>query len=344
MPQAKNHSYKLLIVVGLLVVGLIAVSAVAVSGWYRHSLSAVSSSRSTTLFSVGQGSGVHQIAEDLHRGGLIRNVSAFETYVISNNYRTKLQAGTYALNPSMSAQEIVTKMVRGDVAKNLITIPPGKRLQEIQNIFKRAGYSMTEINKAFDPATYNGHPALASLPAGASLEGYLYPDSFQKQSDTPATAIISQSLDEMNRYLSSDTISGFRNHGLSIFQAVTLASIVGQESGDASKQPIVAQVFLSRLARDMALQSDVTANYGADALGIARSVNVNSPYNTYMHKGLPPGPISNITDSSLQAVAYPAHSDYLYFVAGDDGKLYFSHTAQEHQDLINRYCKQGCAQ
>lgn len=328
----------------VIVLVLIGGSIAVLRTWYNHSLSPASSSTTTTYFTVNQGSGVHQIAVNLRLTQLIRSTQAFETYVTTNNFRDKLQAGTYSLSPSMSVQTIVHKMVSGDVAKNLLTILPGKRIDQIEQAFKKAGYSQSEVDVAFNPANYSGHPALASLPSGASLEGYLYPDSFQKQSGTPAQTIVRESLDEMVKHLTNDILNGFSLQGLNTYQGITLASIVAQETGDPASQPAVAQVFLSRLKQNMALQSNVTAYYAADTAGVTRNIDIDSPYNTYLHTGLPPGPISNITASALKAAAHPATTTYLFFITGDDGKMYFSYTSQEHQAVIDKYCKKGCSQ
>jgi UPF0755 protein len=244
----------------------------------------------------------------------------------------------------MKVQEIAAKMAKGDTAKNLITILPAKRLDQIKAAFAKAGYSQAQIDQAFNPASYPGHPALASLPAGTSLEGYLYPDSFQKDANTPATYIISQSLDEMSKHLSADVVNGFAARGLSTFQGITLASIVTQETDSSAYQATVAQVFLSRLKQDMALQSNVTANYAADTAGQARNIGIDSPYNTYLHKGLTPGPIGGVTAGALKAVAHPSNTDYLFFVAGDDGKVHFSHTSEEHAAAVAQFCRKKCSQ
>lgn len=328
-----------LVLIGLVVIILGGVWAVR--SWYFDNLRPVSSSHSTSYFTVVSGDGVQQIAVGLQRANLIRNSKAFEGY-IRNNEIHNLQAGTYVLSPSMSVQQIVKKMVNGEVAKNLLTILPAKRLDQIKQAFKDAGYSQGAIDTAFNPASYSGHAALVGLPAGASLEGYLYPDSFQKQADTPATAIVRESLDEMEKYLTTDVINGFTAQGLTSFQGVTLASIVEQETSSPANQPIVAQVFLSRWKQGMVLGSDVTAFYASAIAGSAPSVAIDSPYNTRVHTGLPPGPIGNVTANALKAVAHPANTDYLYFVAGDDGILHFTHTQAEHEDAVKKYCTKLC--
>jgi UPF0755 protein len=311
--------------------------------WYTNNLKPVSSSQKITYFTVENGDTKHQIAVKLQRDKLIKSSKAFETYLRGNEVQI-LQAGTYGLSPSMSVQKIVEKMVEGQVTRNLLTILPGKRVDEIRKTFSKAGYSEDVINNAFDPDTYADLPLMSYIPNGQSLEGFLYPDSFAQQANTPATDIVRESLNEMQSKLTTDVINGFVAQGLNPYQGVTLASIVYQESDDPEAQSTIAQVFLSRIKQDMALQSNVTANYAADLAGVARNVNIDSPYNTYFHKGLTPGPIGNVTQAALSAVAHPANTNYLYFVAGDDGKIHFSSTAEEHRSLIKQYCTKLCAQ
>jgi len=327
----------------------IAVSAVLVVGgvwglrtWYYHNLEPVSQSQQISYFTVEPGDNLNLIAKNLKQAGLIRSSGVFVTYVRSNALYDNLQAGTYALNPSMSSQEIVNVLVGGKVAKNLLTILPGKRLDQIKLAFAKAGYSETQIDKAFNPAAYRNHPALASLPPGATLEGYLYPDSFQQQSNTPAEHIIRQSLDEMQKYLTSDISSGFSVQGLNIFQGVTLASIVAKESSNPADQPTIAQVFLKRLAEGISLGSDVTAFYASAIAGAEDSLFIESPYNTRIHTGLPPGPIGNVTKNALRAAAQPSNTNYLFFVAGDDGTVHFTYTQAEHEAAVEKYCTTAC--
>ena len=320
-------------------------SVTLVRDWYFNNLRPVSSSTTSSYFTIESGATPQQIATDLQRSNLIRSSKTFVTYVRGNELSDKLQAGTYILTPSMSVQQIVKKMTSGDVAKNLLTILPGKTLSQIKTEFTAAGYSQSEVDSAFNASQYSDEPALASLPKGADLEGFLYPDSFQKQADTPASTIIRESLAEMQKNLTTDIVDGFAAHGLSVYQGITLASIVYQESGDPSSQPTIAQVFYSRIANGMPLQSNVTADYAADLAGVARTVTIDSPYNTYLHTGLPPGPIGNVTSAVLKAVAHPASTSYLYFVADEQTHvIYFSSTQAEQDDLISQHCPNTCAQ
>lgn len=321
---------------------LLLVLVVGLRVWYGNNLRPVSDSNAPVYFTVQSGESKNQIADDLQASHLIRNAKAFETYLRSNEI-TILQAGTYILKPSLSAQQIAQMMSTGQVAKNLLTILPGKRLDQIQKAFEAAGYPTNEITSAFRPSNYLGHPALNSLPTGAGLEGYLYPDSFQRITSTPATTILTESLDEMAKRLTPDIVNGFAAHGLSVFQGITLASIVYQETDNQLYEPTIAQVFLSRIAQNIALESNVTANYAADLAGVPRSTTIDSPYNTYLHPGLPPGPIGNFASSALKAVAHPSNTDYLYFVADEQThKVYFAHTQAEHNAQAQQYCPNTC--
>jgi UPF0755 protein len=321
---------------------VIAAGVWTLRAWYSANLKPLSSSTASADFTVKSGESVNRIGGDLQKKHLIRSGKAFETYVRSNELPDKLQAGTYVLNPSMSIQQIVQKMVKGDVAKHLLTIYPAKRLDEIKAAFKKAGYNQAEIDQAFNADNYRGHPALAGLPPGATLEGFLYPDSFQKQTETPAAAIIRESLDEMAKHMTPDIIQGFAAQGLNPYQGITLASVVAQESDNPQYQPTVAQVFYRRLKLNMALGSDVTAFYASAVAGKPKSVSIESPYNTRIHTGLPPGPISNVTANALAATAHPSNTDFLYFVAGDDKQVHFSRTAAEHEQAIKNYCSKQC--
>lgn len=332
-----------LIIAAVIVVGLI-ISVVYVRQQYYANLKPVSASQKSQLVSVELGATASEIATTLKKAGLIRQTWAFEWYVRNHDLRDKLQAGTYYIRPSQSVAEISNVLTQGKVATDLVTILPGQRLDQIRQSLIRSGFAVDDVDAALDPTLYEDHPALVDKPDGASLEGYLYPESFQKHADTKPGAIITASLDEMQKRLTPSIRSGFVAQGLTVHQGVIIASIVEQEVGKTDDKTKVAQVFLSRFKMNMQLGSDVTAFYGAIKDGKTASVAYDSPYNTRLHTGLPPGPISNITASSLEAVANPAKTDYLYFVAGDDGITYFSHTLAEHEALTKQHCKKLCGE
>ena len=309
---------------------------------YTNDLRPLTSGQRGQTVTIPSGYSLKQVATLLKQKKLIRSDWAFSQYVRNEQADSDIKAGTYELSPSQSVQEIVSIITEGKIKTDLITILPGQRLDQIEKAFINSGFSQASVTAAFVPAQYAGHPALVDLPAGASLEGYLYPNTFQKTSTTSPEDIVREALDQMQQHLTPDIRAAFVAQGLTVHQAITLASVVEQEANTQTDRAEVAQVFYSRLHSGMRLESDVTAFYGAQIAGQAPSVTYDSPYNTYLHDGLPAGPISNVSDSSLQAVAHPASTNYLYFVAGDNGTVYYSQTLEEHQAQINQYCQLSC--
>lgn len=323
----------ILVVVILLLAGAIGF----IRHTYNESIKPVSGSQQSKLVTVELGATAKEIALQLKEAGLIRETWAFEWYVRTNGLRDKLQAGSYYINPSQSVSEIAAIITKGRTATELVTILPGKRIDQLKQAMVNAGFNPSEVEAAFDPALYAGHPALVDKPAEASLEGYIYPESFQKASDTKPQVVIAKALDEMQTHLTPDVRAGFVRQGLTVHQGVILASIIEKEVGKTEDRPVVAQVFLKRLKIGMKLESDATTSYGAILDNKTPTHDYDSPYNTYMYPGLTPGPVSNTSVSSLKAVANPASTDYLFFVAGHDCKTRFSKTLQEHEDLIKAH-------
>jgi peptidoglycan lytic transglycosylase G len=342
--RPRRRGLRRVIVVGLILVAALAVAATIVRHEYYNNLQPVSGSNQVKLVTIVNGASTNDIADMLHADGLIRNAATFEWYVGSNGAHGDLQAGTYALKPSMSLPDIVSLLASGKVATNLVTILPGQRLDQVRAALIKSGFSASAVDAALEAGQYNNYPALSDKPAAADLEGFLYPDTFQKTEDTSPQVIVEESLNEMGQHLTPSIRAAFAREGLSVYQGVTLASMVEQEVSNSSDRAQVAQVFLSRLKNGMPLGSDVTAFYGAILAGQHPSTTYDSPYNTLIHKGLPPGPISNVSESSLQAVAHPADTSWLYFVTGDNGKTYFSKTAAEHDQQTAQYCHKLCSE
>lgn len=310
---------------------------------YNLDLQAVSNSPKTQIFTVEQGSSVKQIANTLQEDNLIRSSWAFQLYVHGQELNDQLQAGTYALSPNQGTASIVTTLTKGKVATRLVIILPGRRIDQVRSALINDGFTPAAVDQALDPGQYSGLPALAFKPPDVTtLEGLLWPDSFQKDSTTSPSFIIHESLVEMGQHLTPDVQAAFAAEGLTTYQGLTLASIVEQEVNNPNDQTQVAQVFLSRLKANATLGSDVTADYGAIAAGLAPSLSYDSPYNTLQHTGLPPSPISTVSASALNATTHPAATNWLYFVTGDDGTTYFSTNLQDHQALTAKYCHKLC--
>ena len=333
---------KIMAIIVLLLVLVTITSVVLVRRSYEDNLKPVSSTQKSLLITIPPGQSLRETSRMLKKEGLIKSEWAFEGYAKLNKLSERIQEGTYKLRPSQSVPEIIAALTKGDVATDLVTILPGQRLDQIRRALIDSGMSESAVDAALDPARYNGHPALVEKPPTARLEGYLYPESFHKTATTTPEEIIRKSLDEMQKYLTPEVRAAIVKQGVTVYDGIILASIVEQEVSKAEDKPIVAQVFLRRLREGIPLGSDPTAPYGAILAGQPPSLVFESPYNTHTRPGLPPTPISNVSASSLQAVAYPAATDWLYFVSGDDGVTYFSRTLEEHQSLTRQHCKKLC--
>lgn len=310
---------------------------------YQVGLAPVSDSQQSVIFTVKSGDTVKEIASNLENAKLIKSAWAMELYVHSKQLSDKLQAGTYAFSPSQGTPAIVKTMSKGKVSTRLVTILPGRRIDQVRSDLINAGFTPNDVDRALQPGQYQDMPALAFKPTNVNtLEGLLWPDSFQKDPSTSASVIVRQSLQAMGEHLTPDVQAAFAAQGLSTYQGVILASIVIQEVNKPADQAQAAQVFLTRLRAGTALGSDVTAQYGAIAAGRAPSLTYDSPYNTHIHTGLPPTPISSINQNSLNAAAHPANTNWLFFVTGDDGTTYFSTNLQDHEALTDKYCHRLC--
>ncbi len=323
---------------------ILIIATIVIYHIYDVNLEAPSTSQKSQIVIIKSGESVNAIADQLHNARLIKSAWSFEWYVRAQGVRGNLEAGTYSFTPSQDVESIVSTLTQGRVATKLVTILPGQRLDQIRSTLINDGFTPASVDAALQPGQYASLPALADKPAGANLEGLLYPDSFQKDANTNPKQIISESLQEMGNHLTPSLQAAFASEGLTTYQGIILASIVEQEVSKPSDQAQAAQVFLSRLKANMPLGSDVTAYYGSIVAGQAPSLTYDSPYNTLIHTGLPPTPISNVNEQALNAVAHPANTNWLYFVTGDNGTTYFETTAQQHQQDTINYCHKLCSQ
>ena len=332
----------LFIILGSLA-AIIMLAAIFLVVRYGAALQPVSDDKTNKQFTIASGDSLNKIASGLKTDDLIRSPEAFRFYVFSNRLQSKLQAGTYTLSPSMSTKVIVEQMTSGKVTPTLVTILPGRRVDQIREDLIQSGFSTEEVDIALDPSQYKDLPVIAHKPAGImTLEGLLWPESFHKDSTTAATDIIRKSLVAMGDNLTPEVLADFNSRGLKPYEGLVLASVVEKEGSKQQDRPIVAQVFLTRMQKGMNLGSDPTAEYGAVMAGLKPNLTYDSPYNTRLHAGLPPTPIGTISAEALNAVRRPAASSWLYFVTGDDGTTYFSNTLKEHEAYTAKYCHRLC--
>lgn len=349
----KRRRSPLLWAIGALV-GFIILIAVSAAAWYFYSLTPVSSSTDRTRITIESGMAPTQIGAQLHEQGLIRSPQAFELYTKISGTRNQLKAGSYAFSPAQSTEDIVAILVSGKTETLSVLLYPGGTLRDktdkpesqktdVYSALTRAGYSAQEVEAALNK--HYDHPLLADKPTSASLEGYIYGDTYVVDSGASVEAVLKMTFDEYYRVITENNlIDGFKKQGLSLHQGIIMASVIQSEMGAQQKDMAqVAQIFFKRYKAKMPLGSDVTAYYGADLLGVPRAVTVDTPYNTRIHTGLPKGPISSPGLAALKAVASPAAGNYVYFLSGDDGKTYFATTNEQHEKNIVDHCKVGCS-
>ena len=228
------------------------------------------------------------------------------------------------------------------------TVLPGETIFDIKNNLIKTGFTDSEVEAAFN-ADYN-YPMLKNRPAGATLEGFIHPETHEFEKTATANEILDTFLSQMQDIINQNNLeSKYSAHNLSLFDGITLASVVQKEASPAD-QATVAQVFLSRLNNGIPMGSDVTVSYALDVVDPNRQIysdnhaalTVDSCYNTRLHAGLPCGPISNPSISALLAVAEPSDTSYLYFLTGDDGMMYYSYTEAEHIQNIYSHCQVLC--
>lgn len=354
LQQPKRSVKRLVLRIVAGIVAILILLGVGGALWYQSSLAPVSKSdKGRTRVEIAAGSSPSAIGETLQEKRLIRSTLAFDIYTRLSGTRSSLQAGTYSLSPSESIPEIIKHLTSGKTDEFSLTFFPGgtltdssdkplKEKTDVTSVLLRAGYDEAEIKTALDK-TYN-HPLFADKPAGTTLEGYVYGETYSFSSGATVEEILDRTFDEMYAQIQDNNlIEGFKAQGLNLYQGITLASIIQREVSGQVDQKQVAQVFYKRLREDMPLGADSTFIYGAQLLGATPSVDLASPYNTRIHLGLPPGPIASPGATALIATATPASGDYLYFVSGDDGKNYFSRTLEEHEANTRQHCHVNCS-
>lgn len=336
--------YKVWWIAGIagVIVMLAIITFISLFTWYKSALTPRDSKTGHKVrIEINSGDTTPDIARKLQKAGVIKSAVAFEWYMRLERPQSTLQAGTYALSPKSSVQNIVNHIEGGKTDLFMITILPGSTLEEIEKTLIGYGYTKTEVEKAFK-ATYT-QPLLADRPKGASLEGYIFPETFEVYANDSLESLFIRDFTALYARLEKDgLIDKFKARGLNLHQAFTMASIVQKEASSPEDQLKVAQVFYTRLSMNMKLETDPTFIYAAKMMGVEPRVDIDSPYNTRLYPGLPPGPIGNMEYSALQAVADPATTDYVYFVAGDDGTTHFSHTLAEHEENTQKYCHKLC--
>lgn len=303
-------------------------------------------------FTISPGELPATVAARLEKQGLITDAEVFLNLVKYKKVATKIQAGEYVLRKTMTMDEIIEAIQHGLARMITITIRPGWRAEEIADYlttldlknYQRDQFLRLVREGKFDYAFLKDRPKNA-LP---SLEGYLFPETYNVPYDIASDTLIALMLETFGQRVTDKMRQQIAAQKMTLYEAITLASIVEREAVVASERPVIASVFLNRLKKKMFLQSDSTAQY---ALGyqsdtkqwwkspvtIEELASVNSPYNTYRNLGLPPGPICNPSLASIVAVAEPAQTEYLFFYSKGDGTHAFAKTYEEHLQNQQKY-------
>jgi UPF0755 protein len=330
--------------IAAIVIGALIVIATVLTVFYNINLQAKGGSlQQLVKISIKTGTTPSQIGQLLQDKGVIKSSLAFDTYTRLSGTHNKLQAGTYRLSPAETVPQIVDHLVKGRVDQFSITFLPGATLKQDRQVLLDAGFSASDVDTGLS-ATYDT-PLFATKPAGTDPEGYIYGETYNFNSGVTVQDILQRSFDQFESVVTDNNlVDGFTKQGLSLYQGITLASIIQREVHSPNDQKQVAQIFYKRLSTGMPLGSDVTYIYAADKLGVTATPTLDSPYNTRIHTGLPPGPIASPGLTALQAVASPANGDYLFFLSGDDGITYYATTDAEHQANIAAHCQIKCSQ
>ena len=289
---------------------------------------------------IRDGMSTAEIAERLAEKGVIDSSLKFRFFARLRGYDDKFRPGSYTFTLSMSDDDVFAKLLTGEKKLIQFTVPEGFGVKEIaERLYNLDLADKNEFLKAaenFAPYDYMRKRQNVFFAA----EGFLFPDTYNVESDMDINEILTLMANNFDERLTPEMRTHAEKMGLSVYDLITLASLVEREVRFPEDRPIVAQVFLKRLKMNMPLQTDATLQYLMDTpkedVTIA-DTQIDSPYNTYQHTGLPPGPIANPGMAAIEAVLHPSETDYLYFVADRNGHNHYAFTYEEHLNLVNQY-------
>jgi UPF0755 protein len=303
----------------------------------------------TVIVTVREGQTAQEVGDKLEDEGIIASGLLFRVVVALEGYDSRLVAGDYEFDKGMPTLEVIDRIRRGQTAPLVVTIREGVRAEEIADLMEeKEVVSAADFLEAI--TQWYEFAFLYTKPYWATLEGYLFPDTYFFNRNMTAEEVVQQILENFDQRFDSELRQEAAAAGMSVHTVLTLASIVEREAQLPEERPIIADVFLRRLRRGMPLEADPTVQYalGNDPASVAEygywkqdltqaDLEVDSPYNTYRNTGLPPAPICNPGLDSIRAVLNPAQTNYLYFVARADGSHVFAETLEEHLRNIEQY-------
>lgn len=330
-------------------VGILLVLTIAFFIIYQIEISSVNDNVfGEKQFEIAKGQGVGDIAENLVTQGFLTKPFWFKVYVFLHGYRSQFVDGKFEVRTDLNIKELIARLLIQDESKEVeIKILEGWNNEEIDKYLTARGLitagELVQYSEEFTGGTAlaqivkNKWNFLKGRPITASLEGYLYPDTYRVYSKTTVADITAKMLNNFNRKLTPELIDEIKKQGKDLDQIIILASIVEKEMFGYENRQKVADIFRKRLAAGMALQSDATVNYVTKKGLISPSaddIKIDSQYNTYKYPGLPPGPICNPSIEAIKAVIYFEKTPYWYFLTTREGQIIFSKTHDEH--VINK--------
>jgi len=304
-------------------------------------------------FVVEPGETAVEVARRLQEAGLVSDAELFRRYLQYEGLDAGLEAGTYTLRQTMTIPEIAQALQSGQRPERVLTVREGLRLEEVAaEVAAQTGIPQEEflalVTTGWRGTELSGYGFLASLPPTATLEGFLFPETYRLPEEATAYDVVARMLTAFDQQVTSEMRTAAANRGMTVYEMVTLASIVEREAVVDEERPVIAGVYFNRLEAGWLLNADPTVQYGLgydeatgqwwrtlyfDALGVGSLAEIDHPYNTYRYPGLPPGPICSPGLASIEAVAFPAETDYFYFIANchaNDGSHLFAVTEEEH--------------
>lgn len=327
--------------------GLLALLVIAAlgafAGWLDSQISRPYRGRrpEKTFVEIPHGMSRWRVSGILAQNDIIRSRLAFAIFS-AWHFRRPLQAGEYFFDHQLDSREVFWKISKGEIFVHIVTIPEGWTMFDIADELDRQGVCRRDDFLIEAHAT---HLVSDIAPNSQSLEGFLFPSTYEFTHHTTCAQAVETMVRHFRAIWESVDASGSPPlpQSLSLKQVVTMASLVERETPNPAERPLVAGVFYNRLKHGYALQCDPTVQYALALAGQpeknvqAKDLKIDSPYNTYEHRGLPPGPIANPGEASLRAALQPAQTDYFYFVANDQGGHFFSKTLEEHNRNVARY-------
>jgi UPF0755 protein len=323
-------------VIPIALFALFVAAVMAVAALFQFFDTPASKDRNTLIVSVAPGQPFSAVARKLQEEGLVTDAFRLTVLARAEGVARKIQAGEYEFSASMSPRQILDAMVSGRVRLLKVTIPEGFTMKDIGRRLEDNGITNADgfLKLARDPKF------VSSLGIqGKTLEGYLYPDTYRFFRNTDPEKVIKIMVDRW-RSVFDQFRERVQQSDMNELQIMTLASIVEKETALPKEKPLVASVYLNRLKKNMRLYADPTVIYGIESFdgNITKDhLRTDTPYNTYLRHGLPPGPIASPDKESIAAVLDPAHTNYLYFVSRNDGSHEFSSSYRAHRRAVRKY-------